>query len=65
MNETPRTDAARDRCRTLDDLYGCQPLLHLCGQLEVQLAASRKQVKRMELMLKTQRQIDKLEAGNG
>lgn len=37
---TPRTDSARSKCRSLDDLFGCQPLERLARQLERELAAA-------------------------
>ena len=44
QSETPRTDAARSKCRSLDDLYGCQPLEGCARTLERELSALTAQI---------------------
>jgi hypothetical protein len=39
-HDTPRTNKAISNCRSLDDLYGCEPLINQCRQLERDLAAA-------------------------
>lgn len=43
-SNTPLTDDAFKQCSSLQDIYGCQPLLHLARNLERELTAARAEV---------------------